>query len=319
MKPQQNVSSFIGVGGPEFDFPIELGKVREFANALCAHHPAYLEGKNPVIPPTYPVVAGYLWGYMLEEPGDTPIAELDMDSAMSLDAEQEFVYYGPPPRAGDDLVARTWIDDIWEKAGRRGGTLTFYRMRSDYRDAGGRLVGTNFATSVVPDGVPDSPAPEIDDRDLPYLAMGENRDQFDRLRQAGWDDLIESQGPGAVTMPALTVTDVVRYQVVSGSYGAGHHDAIAARAEGFQTWFSVGMLHAGLLGTYAANWLGPENVRRFKVRFTDMIWPGERLHYDGHVDRKFEEDGERRVDIALACTRDNGEVVTKGWATFVVP
>ena len=315
----KDVDSCIGLSGPEFHFPIELGKVREFARALCADHPAYLEGRHPVVPPTFPVVAGYLWGYMLEDPGDTPIAALEMDRAMSLDGEQEFLYHGPPPRAGDDLVARTWVDAIWEKSGRRGGTLTFYRMRSDYHDRDGRLVGTNYATSVVPEGVPDSPAPDIDDSDLPYLAMGERRDQFAAVRQAGWADLVEGEGPGVVTMPPLTLTDVVRYQVISGSYGAGHHDAVAARAEGFPTWFSVGMLHAGLLGTYAVNWLGPANVRRFKARFMDMIWPGERLHYSGSVERRYEEGGERRVDIALSCTRDAGDVVTKGWASFVVP
>ena len=109
------------------------------------------------------------------------------------------------------------------------------------------------------------------------------------------------------------------YQVVSGSYGAAHHDADAARADGFPTWFSVGMFHAGLLATYAVNWLGPENIRRLKYRFNDMMWPGDELTYAGSVSKTYEDNDQRLVDIELACTRPADQIVTQGWATLVVP
>ena len=160
--------------------------------------------------------------------------------------------------------------------------------------------------------------PDVDYMSLPYYDhYRDKRDQLMVIEPADWDQLVE--GEGRVEMPGLTLTDVVRYQVVSGSDGAGHHDVIAARADGWPTYFSVAMLHGGMLGTYAVNWLGPANVRRLKLRFLDVIWPGDVLTYAGKVTRKYEEDGERKVDIELFCSRSHDDVPTIGWATFVVP
>ena len=312
--------SWRGLKGPTFHFPIELGKVREFANSLFAASPAYLQGHHPVIPPTFPVVAGYLWGYILESASANELSVVEIDERMSLDAEQEYIYYGVPPRAGDVLTAQTGVEKVWQKAGRRGGTLTFYRTRSDYHDEAGRLVGANVSTSVVPAGVPDTPSvPTGDYMQLPYSGEDDRRDQLNSIEQADWSELVEGGGPGTIAMPPLTLTDVVTYQIVSGSRGAAHHDVIAARAEGWPNYFSIAMLHAGLLGVYSTNWLGAENVRRFKLRFLDMIWPGDVLYYSGEVTRLYEEQGARKVDIKLDCSRADGESTMNGSATFELP
>ena len=316
----ENFEQWIGLASPEFYFPIELGKVREFAGSLYAFHPDYLEGRNPVVPPTYPVIATYIWGYLLEDPGDTALAAVEINQRLSLDAEQEYIYYAAPPRAGDELTGRVKVDHIWEKSGRRGGSLHFFRTRYDYFDATGNLISTNNCTSVVPQGVPDTPSvPEVDYMELPYYDHDrDKRDQLMAIERSGWDELLEGEGPGGIEMPGLTLTDVVRYQIVSGSDGAGHHDVIAARADGWPNYFSVAMLHGGMLGTYATNWLGAANVRRLKLRFLDVIWPGDVLTYSGKVARKYVEDGEKKVDIELFCSRSDDDVPTLGWATFVV-
>ena len=308
-----------GLGGPEFHFPVERGKVREFARTLFALRPDYLEDPRPPMFPTQTVVAGYSWGYMLEDPQGTDLARVDIDPTMSLDGEQEFIFPGGPPRAGENLLSRTWVDSIWKKRGRKGGNLTFYRTRSDYRRRDGSLAVINYATSVVPEGVPDRPFPPSRPAEVSFMRDGDRRDQFMAVRQTTWEDLVAGRAPGPVLMPPLTLTEVVAYQIVSGSFGAGHHDEHAARADGFPTWFSVGMFHAGLLAIYAVHWLGPTNVRRLKYRFTDMIWPGDALVYEGSVAGTREEDGHRTVDVELFCTRRNGGPVTLGRATFVVP
>lgn len=123
---------FIGLSGPDFEFPIELGKQREFAAALHAFQPEFHEGQHPCMFPTLPIIAGYIWGYMLEEPRGTALEALDMADAMSLDGEQEVIFHGPKPRAGDVLVARTWVD---RKAGtaRRQAHLLPDEMRLSRR------------------------------------------------------------------------------------------------------------------------------------------------------------------------------------------
>jgi acyl dehydratase len=116
----------------------------------------------------------------------------------------------------------------------------------------------------------------------------------------------------------LTRTDFVRYQGASGDMNPIHHDDQFAQAAGFPSVFAVGMLAAGKLGTYATDWMGPANIRRFKVQFREQAWPGDVLTYRGTVVGKREEAGERLVDLELSATRQTGVTHLKGWATFAV-
>ena len=92
-----------------------------------------------------------------------------------------------------------------------------------------------------------------------------------------------------------------------------------AKSAGFPTVFSVGMLQAGILATYVTDWLGAANVRRFGVQFREQVWPGDTLTCTGTVTKRYEDGGERLVDLELACTRQTGGTAIKGWATFVAP
>jgi acyl dehydratase len=117
----------------------------------------------------------------------------------------------------------------------------------------------------------------------------------------------------------LTRTDFVRYQGASGDFNPIHHDDPFAQRAGYPSVFSVGMLQAGILATYATDWLGAENVRRFGVRFSAQVWPGDTLTCSGTVVRTYDDQGESKVDLELTCVRQTGEVAVEGWATFVVP
>jgi len=118
------------------------------------------------------------------------------------------------------------------------------------------------------------------------------------------------------TFGPLTRTDFVRYQGASGDFNPIHHDEEFARAAGFDSVFSVGMLQAGLLATYCTDLLGPANVRRFKVQFREQVWPGDRLVATGTVTQVYEADEEPRVDLELTMTRDGGGIAIAGEATF---
>jgi acyl dehydratase len=120
-------------------------------------------------------------------------------------------------------------------------------------------------------------------------------------------------------MGPLTRTDIVRYQGASGDMNPIHHDEPFAKAAGYPAPLAIGMLQASVLANWAADWLGAENVRKTRVRWKEQVWPGDTLSYSGHVARKYEENGERRVDLELACTRQTGGVAVQGWMTFVVP
>ncbi len=120
-------------------------------------------------------------------------------------------------------------------------------------------------------------------------------------------------GPEASVGP-LTRSDIVRYAGASGDFNPIHHDEEFARAAGMPGVFSIGMHSAGLLAQHLAHWVGLQNVRRFGVRLTGQVWPGDTLVLAGKVDRVEEDGGERLAHIALTVTRQTGDLVVKGTA-----
>ena len=134
-----------------------------------------------------------------------------------------------------------------------------------------------------------------------------------------WHELqVGVQPPAPLTVGPVTRTDFVRYQGVSGDMNPIHHDEEYAHAAGFPTPFSVGMYQAGLLATWATDWLGPDNVRSFRVRFREQVWPGDVLTCTGVVATLHDADGERTVDLELRCMRQTSRVAIEGWATYAV-
>jgi acyl dehydratase len=120
--------------------------------------------------------------------------------------------------------------------------------------------------------------------------------------------------PPPLVVGPLTRTDLVRYQGAAGDMQPVHHDEPFARAAGYDAPLSLGMLHGGLLGTWAATWLGADRVRRFRIRFTAQAFPGDTLTCTGSV----AEERPDAVDVELACTTQNGDVVARAWATFAL-
>lgn len=125
--------------------------------------------------------------------------------------------------------------------------------------------------------------------------------------------------PAPWALAPQTVTDFVRYQGASGDMNPIHHDHGYAESAGYPSPFSVGMLQAGLLGTYVTDWLGADNIRSFRTRFKEQVWPADVLTCTGRVLREYTQDGIGMVDVEADCARQTGGVAATAWATFVVP
>ena len=133
----------VGTEGAPFRMDIERGKIREFALATGSTDPAYLEAERPVIPPTF-LTTTFFW-----QTGESdPWPAVELDQRRGLHAEQEYTFFGPPPRAGTRLTCRSRITDVYTKTGRRGGELTFAVMVTDFHDETGRLVAQAKLTGV---------------------------------------------------------------------------------------------------------------------------------------------------------------------------
>ncbi|MEM7124435.1 MAG: MaoC family dehydratase N-terminal domain-containing protein [Pseudomonadota bacterium] len=312
-------SGIIGQFGPTFDVPVERGAVRAFARSVYAPWSVYLDDERAVIPPTFLTTANVNWGYTLERPRGTVLEELDHDLSVPLHAEETYLFHGTPPRVDDRLTARACLESLTEKPRKRGGGLTFLVLLTEFRDSDGVLVAEARSTTVTTHGASDEPTdwgsepPAYQPR---YVSL-EPPDPFAAIASATWVDVNVGRGPGPISLGPLTMHEMVRYQAAGGEDNPLHYDLAHARAEGFPGMFGVGMHQAGGLASYAARWLGPQNVRSFRSRFTNVFWVGDPLTYDGKVVALREEDGQRFADLELTCTRDSDDaVIVHVWMTF---
>jgi len=113
----------------------------------------------------------------------------------------------------------------------------------------------------------------------------------------------------------LTRTNFVRYAGASGDFNPMHHDDTVATQVGNPSVFGHGMLTAGLMARVVKDWFGPEAMRRFQVRFSKQVWPGDTITFSAKVTGKREEGGERLVDLECVATNQDGVDVLTGTAT----
>ena len=134
----------VGLEGPAFPMAVERGKVREFARATQSTSAAYRDDPAPPVPPTFlmtmafwsPPEAGELWN------------QVGMDLRRLLHGEQEFRFPKGPPRAGTQLTAKTRVESVTEKEGKRGGSMTFAVTVTEFRDESGEVVAEARSTAI---------------------------------------------------------------------------------------------------------------------------------------------------------------------------
>lgn len=133
-----------GHAAPPFAMSLERGKIREFAVATGSKADGYLQDPRPVIPATF-LRTSVFW-----TPPDVPslLDGLNLDLRRILHGEQEYLFVGPPPRAGISLSVTTRVESVSEKEGRRGGKMTVIVIAQDFTDDAGRLVAQGRQTLI---------------------------------------------------------------------------------------------------------------------------------------------------------------------------
>jgi acyl dehydratase len=130
--------------------------------------------------------------------------------------------------------------------------------------------------------------------------------------------------------PPLVVEDIsrthfVRYAGASGDFNPMHHDDTIATSIGNPSVFGHGMLTAGLMARVLKDWFGPAALRRYQVRFSKQVWPGETLTCTATVTglRDADESGVRQsyalADVECQVVNQDGEAKLTGTATAAVP
>ena len=105
---------------------------------------------------------------------------------------------------------------------------------------------------------------------------------------------------------------LVMYAGTSGDYNPLHTDEVyTTQAAGYPSVFAHGMLTMGLTGKMLTNFVGDGRLKKFGVRFTNQVWPGDTLTSKATVVAIRE--GE--IELELATTNQDGKTVVTGSAT----
>ncbi|GMU78137.1 MAG: MaoC-like dehydratase [Acidimicrobiia bacterium] len=135
------------------------------------------------------------------------------------------------------------------------------------------------------------------------------------MTSPSYEDLnVGDEGPPLV-VEKLSRTNFVRYAGASGDFNPMHHDDTIATSVGNPSVFGHGMLTAGLMARVVKDWFGPEAMRRYKVRFSKQVWPGDTLTFTATVSGKREDGGEKLVDLECRAVNQDGVEVLTGSAT----
>jgi hypothetical protein len=126
--------------GQPWEVVVERGKIAEFAEAMLSDDPAY-RGPGAIIPPTF-LTSAARWA----PPGVR--VSVGFDRKRLLHGEQEYTFHGDLPAAGDVLTAAERVVDRFSKPGKRGGTMRFATVVTEYRNPAGELIAEAKATFI---------------------------------------------------------------------------------------------------------------------------------------------------------------------------
>lgn len=144
--------------GKEFPGPtwgIEKGKIKEFAIAVEDPNPIFRDEAAakaagfPSIPAplTFLVTEIFYFDEKIVRP------DYKVDLRRILDGGTEFEYLKPVV-AGDTITSNTKVVEIYEKSGKRGGTMTFLVAETSFKNQKGEVCvksrGTLIETSQAP-------------------------------------------------------------------------------------------------------------------------------------------------------------------------
>jgi acyl dehydratase len=113
----------------------------------------------------------------------------------------------------------------------------------------------------------------------------------------------------------LKRTQIVQYAGASGDYNPLHTDEIfTTKVAGYPSVFAHGMLTMGMTGKMLTDYVGDARLKKYGVRFTSQVFPGDTLEASATVKEIRDEGGEKVVVLDVSTRNQNGVEVLSGYA-----
>lgn len=133
-----------------FSFPIEAGKIREFADAIYSDHEIFRDADAAATEgySSIPAPLTFVETYRFERSRHEAYEPDEFfDEQLALHGAQEYEIHRQP-EVGDRLTARRSLQKTFTKKG-SNGQLIFGIFKTDYEDADGAPVVTTKKTRII--------------------------------------------------------------------------------------------------------------------------------------------------------------------------
>jgi len=145
-----------------------------------------------------------------------------------------------------------------------------------------------------------------------------------------FDDIKIGDAIPDYTSGPITRTHLVRYAGASGDFNPLHHDETFAKMIGLDSIIAHGMLIMGITGEAITAWVENKNLRKMSVRFLSMTQPVDWNNVDdtknratitisGRVVKKYEENGEKRIQCSIVAKDALGSRKLDGFFIVALP
>ena len=114
------------------------------------------------------------------------------------------------------------------------------------------------------------------------------------------------------------VTQLVKYAAGSGDFNPLHHDYNFPQSKALGSIILHGRFKYASLGELVSNWLGHNGrIKTIACQYRGMDFPDQELVCKGSVVRKWEEGGEKRVQVSVWTENAEGKKTTPGEAVVI--
>lgn len=130
-----------------------------------------------------------------------------------------------------------------------------------------------------------------------------------------FDDVQVGDAIPKLVKEPVTHLQLVRYAGSSGDFNPLHTDDRIGKMIGTGGIIAHGMLIMGFVGQMLSDYVGPQTLKKFNVRFKGMTHLDDEITCTGTITEKYEENGEGRIAGKVQAADQNGDVKVTG--TFV--
>jgi acyl dehydratase len=130
-----------------------------------------------------------------------------------------------------------------------------------------------------------------------------------------WNDVSEGMEQ-PVLKKNCTTQQLVQWAAASGDFYQIHYDTDFELGTGLPNLIVHGALKNAFLGELVHNWIGSEGrIKKYGCSYRGMDYPNEDILCKGTVTKKYEENGEKLVDLDIWTENPKGQKTTPGFAT----